>query len=382
MKKIDCIELTKKLISFPSVTPEPAGAFDYIKDLLEPCGFNIVFKDFGEGLDKVHNLYARIGDQSPNICFAGHIDIVPPGDLSRWSFDPYIATEHEGYLYGRGVVDMKGAIACMIASSINFLQDNKNFNGSISFLLTSDEEGPATNGTKLMLEYIESLGEKIDLAIVGEPTLDQTVGDTIHIGRRGSISFELNVIGKQGHVAYQDEAINPNHILVKLFNDLINTKLDSGNDWFEPSNLEITSIDACNNIENLIPNSCKAKFNIRYNNLHSKNDLVDKIENIIKTHSSNYELKHRHNAEPFICDPEDLAHKFAISSYQVTNIKPKFSTAGGTSDARFIKNYTKTIEFGLSPKTAHQIDERATITDLHKLYDIYYQSLQTYLLQK
>jgi succinyl-diaminopimelate desuccinylase len=380
MKKIDCIELTKKLISFPSITPEPAGAFEYIKDLLEPHGFNIVLKDFGEGVEKVHNLYARIGNTSPNICFAGHIDIVPPGDIPEWSFNPYVATEHEGYLYGRGVVDMKGAIACMIASSINFLQENKNFNGSISFLLTSDEEGPATNGTKLMLEYIESLGEKIDLAIVGEPTLDQTVGDTIHIGRRGSISFELNVVGKQGHVAYPDEAINPNNIMSKLLNDLINTKLDSGNDWFEPSSLVITSVDACNDIENLIPNSCKAKFNIRYNNLHSKNDLVGKIDGIIKIHSSNYELKHRHNAEPFICNPEDLAHKFAISSHKVTNIKPKFSTAGGTSDARFIKNYAKTIEFGLSPKTAHQIDERATITDLHKLYDIYYQALQTYLL--
>jgi succinyl-diaminopimelate desuccinylase len=379
MSKANFLEIIKKLISFRSVTPDPAGSFEYIRDLLESSGFKIILKEFGQGSEKVSNLYARIGNKEPNICFAGHIDVVPPGDLSKWLFDPYSATEHDGYLYGRGAVDMKGAIGCMMAASINFIKENDNFDGSISFLLTSDEEGPATNGTKLMMEYIYSLGEKIDLAIMGEPTLDQELGDTIHIGRRGSVSFELLINGKQGHVAYQNEAINPNKIMVKILNQLIETKLDEGNEWFEPSNLEITSIDVGNQTENMIPNSCSAKFNIRYNNIHSFNELLETIENIVKNFSDNYELKYRHNAEHFICNPEELANKFAQSSFYITNIKPKFSTSGGTSDARFIKNYTKTIEFGLSPKTAHQINERVEISHLKKLYEIYYQSLKNYL---
>ncbi len=379
MQHINFLEIIKKLIKFPSVTPNPAGSFEYITDLLEKSGFIITLKEFGEGTEKVSNLYARIGTKSPNICFGGHIDVVPPGDLSKWLFDPYSATEHEGYLYGRGTVDMKGAIGCMMAASINFIKENSDFNGSISFLITSDEEGPATNGTKLMMEYIYSLGEKIDLAIIGEPTLDQDIGDTIHIGRRGSISFELLVNGKQGHVAYQTEAINPNKIMVKILNQLIEKELDSGNEWFEPSNLEITSIDVGNQTENMIPNSCTAKFNIRYNNIHSFNQLLETVENIVKGLSDNYELKYRHNAEPFICSPEELANKFAQSSFNITNIKPKFCTNGGTSDARFIKNYTKTIEFGLSPKTAHQINERVDINHLEKLYDVYYQALYNYL---
>jgi succinyl-diaminopimelate desuccinylase len=381
MEKISFISLIKELISFKSITPNSSGSLEYISALLIKNGFNVIQKDFGDGEEKVSNLYARIGNSSPNICFAGHLDIVPPGDFSKWLFDPYTATEHDGYLYGRGTVDMKGAIGCMIAASINFVKEQKKLDGSISFLLTSDEEGPATNGTKLMIEHIYNLGEKIDLAIIGEPTLDQKIGDTIHIGRRGSISFNLVVTGKQGHVAYQYEAINPNSIMVKILDRLINTKIDDGNEWFEPSNLEITSIDADNLTENLIPNSCSAKFNIRYNNIFTKDDLVMKIENIIKEFSDNYELKYRHNAEPFICNPEDLAEKFASSSYIVTNIKPKFSTSGGTSDARFIKNYTKTIEFGLSPSTAHQVNERVEIKDLQKLYDVYYQALENYIIK-
>jgi succinyl-diaminopimelate desuccinylase len=379
MTKINFLELTKKLISFPSVTPNPFGSLDYIANLLEENGFKIWLKDFGQGEEKVYNLYAKFGNTSPNICFAGHIDVVPPGDLSKWLFDPYVATEHGGYLYGRGVVDMKGSIACMIAASINFIKSNNNLNESISFLLTSDEEGPAINGTKLMLEYIyEELKEKIDLAIVGEPTLDQEIGDTVHIGRRGSISFELEITGKQGHVAYQSQAINPNTIMVNFLHRLTSTKIDDGNEWFEPSNLEITSIDVGNMTENIIPNSCKAKFNIRYNDIHTKDELLEKIENIIKDFTNNYELKYRHNAEPFISNPNELVDKFVQSSYSITNIQPKFATTGGTSDARFIKNYTKTIEFGLSPDTAHQINERVKLDHLQTLYDIYYKALENY----
>ena len=374
--QIKCLEVVKELIRFPSVTPDHAGCIDYIESILEQEGFRIVRKEFEDNNSQVTNLYARLGKGKPNICFAGHIDVVPPGHIGSWKFNPFEPTEQDGYLYGRGAVDMKGAMGAMIAASINYKNQHPGFKGSMSFLITSDEEGDAIYGTKAMLEYINNIGEKIDLAIIGEPSSQEKIGDTMRIGRRGSINFRLEIFGKQGHAAYPEKARNPNRLIVETLSSLLNIEFDNGNEWFQPSNLEITSIDCGNNTENVIPHSTSAKFNIRYNDIHTKDSLITKIHNAIHKCTKDYQLDHRCNAEPFLCPPQLLSHSFIKASQEVTGIKPQLSCGGGTSDARFIKNYTNAIECGLLAHTAHQINEKVKISDLHILYRIYYEALR------
>lgn len=374
------INYLKDLIGFESVTPRSNGAIEYIDYLLRHHGFKTELKIFGNSPEQVTNLYAVFGNNEPNICFVGHVDVVPAGDHELWhNANPFTAYTKDEKIYGRGTVDMKGSIACFLASALDFIKNNNDFTGSISFLLTSDEEGAAKHGTKEMLEYIYNQGHKIDFAIVGEPTSETEIGDTIKIGRRGSINFKLSIEGLAGHVAYPQKANNPLPCLVKILNELINNKFDEGTEFFQSSNLEITSIDVGNNITNVIPTNAIAQFNIRFNNLHSAETLAKSVEQIVKQYCKeykmNYNLKYSSFADSFIQTPNDKIKKFAKVVEKTLNIKPNFSTNGGTSDARFVKNYCPLVEFGLLSDTAHKINEYTKISDLQKLYDVYYNFL-------
>lgn len=378
------INYLKNLISFESVTPNSAGAIEYIDKLLQESGFQTEIKLFGGSSSQVTNLYGFYGNKKPNICFVGHVDVVPAGDYNLWhNSEPFKANEQDGKIYGRGAADMKGAIACFLAASLDFIKNNQNLNGSISFLITSDEEGEAKYGTKEMLKHIYNQGHKVDFAIVGEPTCEKEIGDIIKIGRRGSINFNLSIEGLEGHVAYPLKAKNPLPCLIKIMNDIINIKLDEGSAFFDYSNTCVTSIDVGNNITNVIPDKASARFNIRFNDLHSAESLTNLIKGIAEKYCNeyqlNYELTGKSSAESFIQSPIDRIADFAEIVASTTNIKPKFSTSGGTSDARFVKNYCPLVEFGLLSETAHKINEYTKITDLQKLYNVYYNSLTKFL---
>lgn len=379
------IQLLKDLIAFQSVTPNSSGCIEYISNILGQNSFKTEIKIFGNDDYKVTNLYAVYGDSKPNICFAGHVDVVPSGNKDLWLGDPFVANILDDKIYGRGTVDMKGAIACFLAASLDFIKSNPNPKGSISFLITSDEEGKAEYGTVEMLKYLHStINNLIDLAIVGEPTSDKQVGDTVKIGRRGSINFDLSLYGTAGHVAYPDQANNPIPYLVQILNNLVNHNFDQGSKFFQKSNLEITSIDVGNNVTNVIPQKITAKFNIRFNDLHKSENIIELIKNIIGSTCSKgdvkYDLNHRVSAESFIQDPIGLIADFASIVTDTTGIKTNLSTSGGTSDARFIKNYCPVVEFGLCFSTAHKINEYTKISDLQTLYHVYYNSLIKFLI--
>ncbi len=367
--------ILKKLISCASVSPSDGGALSYISDLLEKNGFNCYLKEFGTGESVTKNLYAEKGVGEKNLCFAGHIDVVPAGDVNLWRSDPFIMEESDGHIYGRGVVDMKGAVSAMVQAIVDYTSKHSN---KVSILLTSDEEASGEFGTKKMLEWLRGEGIKIDFAIIGEPTSSEIFGDTIKIGRRGSISFKLIVNGKQGHVAYPELAINPNDILVKILYDLSKWKIDNGNEFFQQSNLEIVSIDVGNNVMNVIPQSASAKFNLRFNNIQTSEALVKNIETIISKHTSNFLLEHSISAEAFLMPISEYAYKFQELVQDICGVKSEFSTSGGTSDARFIKDICPLLEFGLLNKTAHQINENCKIIDLQKLYSVYYGAIKSY----
>ncbi|GAA5251898.1 succinyl-diaminopimelate desuccinylase [Candidatus Rickettsia kedanie] len=375
------INYLKDLIGFKSVTPESDGAIEYIDNLLKQHGFKTEIKIFGDfKSEQVTNLYAVFGKNEPNICFVGHVDVVLVDNHALWhNASPFKASQQDGKIYGRGAVDMKGAIACFLAASLDFIKNNAGFKGSISFLLTSDEEGKAKHGTKEMLQYIYDQGHKVDFAIVGEPTCEKEIGDTIKIGRRGSVNFKLNIDGLAGHVAYPHKANNPLPCLIKILNELTNIRLDEGTEFFQNSNLEVTNIDVGNETSNVMPASTEASFNIRFNNLHSAETLAKQVEEIIKRYCKeykvDYKLEHSSSAGSFIQNPSAKIKEFAEVVEHTLKIKPKFSTSGGTSDARFVKNYCPLVEFGLLSETAHKINEYTKISDLQKLYDVYYNFL-------
>ncbi|WP_316353053.1 succinyl-diaminopimelate desuccinylase [Candidatus Trichorickettsia mobilis] len=375
----DTLKHLTELVNCQSITPLSDGSIEYIEKLLTQHGFSVITKIFGEPDYQVTNLYAVYGVSKPNICFAGHVDVVPTGNLDSWSHNPFKATKVEDKIYGRGVVDMKGALACSLAATIEFIKLKPKLNGSVSFLLTSDEEGPAKYGTSKMLPYLTSINHKIDLAILGEPTCEREIGDIIKIGRRGSINFTLTVYGIQGHVAYPELAENPIHCLVKIMHNLSSLQLDYGSKQFLASNLEVTSIDVGNNTTNIIPGTASAKFNIRFNDLHGAESIVTLIKRIVEQHTLKYELVPSISANVFIQEPNHLISEFAKIIPQITGIIPKFSTSGGTSDARFIKNYCQVVEFGLLSETAHKIDEYTTISDLQRLYSVYYRALEKFV---
>lgn len=369
------LNVLEQLIAFKSITPTGKDAIDFVADYLQKLGFECLIKTFGPNGQEVTNLYATLGHEAPNICFAGHIDIVPPGDEKLWQSDPFQMQVKDDLVFGRGTVDMKGAIACCLVAVSEFLKENKNHNGTISFLLTTDEEGDGTHGLKEMLEYIKDIEPKIDFCILGEPTTEHEVGDTIKIGRRGSINFDLTINGKQGHVAYPEKAINPMPIVISALKGLIETEFDSGSEFFQKSNLEITSIEGQNPVRNVIPFSVSAKFNIRFIDKHTPSDLAAKVAHVISQYSDDYELKYSCTSLPFVQEYSKEIERFAGIVYDTCGIRPKIKTNGGTSDARFIHKYTQVVEFGLNCDLAHKIDEHTKICDLQTLYNVYYSSL-------
>ena len=368
-------DLLVKLIKCKSVTPNDNGALSVIEDVLNANNFECERLPFGSGAEKVLNLFARLGDKSPHICFAGHSDVVPEGDSKLWEFSPFDGKISNGKIFGRGAVDMKGSIASYLSAAIDWIEKNKSFEGSISFLITGDEEGPAINGTRKVLDWMKASGQIPDMCIVGEPTNATKVGDTIKIGRRGSLNGSLTVYGEQGHVAYPHLALNPFPILMKMLEPLLSGKLDDGTENFPPTNASVTSIDTGNNAVNVIPSSVKAKFNIRFNDSQDK----EKLESFLKSHFDkvykNYETEFSCNAEPFITQPGKLIDVIKSAIIKKTNISADLSTTGGTSDARFISQYCPVVEFGLVGKTMHQINENVLIDDLNLLSEIYYEFL-------
>jgi succinyl-diaminopimelate desuccinylase len=371
----DAKDLLVKLINCKSVTPNDDGALSVIENALNANNFKCERLIFGSGDEKVQNLFARLGNKSPHICFAGHSDVVPEGDIKHWEFSPFDGEISDRKIFGRGAVDMKGSIASYLSAAIDWIKKNKSFDGSISFLITGDEEGPAINGTRKVLEWMEANGQIPDMCVVGEPTNTTKVGDTIKIGRRGSLNGNLTVYGEQGHVAYPHLALNPFPILMKMLEPLLEGELDKGTKNFPPTNASITSIDTGNNAVNVIPSSVKAKFNIRFNDSQDK----EKLESFLKSHFDevykNYEIEFSCNAEPFLTKPGKLIDIIKSAIFKKTNILADLSTTGGTSDARFISQFCPVVEFGLVGKTMHQINENVLIDDLNLLSEIYYEFL-------
>lgn len=377
---INAVELTTKLIKCESITPNSAGAIELLISYLEPLGFKCEKISFGEGIEKVENLYARLGTKDPNICFAGHVDVVPTGDIEKWSINPFGGEIKEGKIWGRGAADMKSGIAAFVSSVSEFLAKEKKFErvGSISFLITSDEEGKAINGTKKVVEWLQEKQEKITACIVGEPTNVNEMGDTIKVGRRGSFTGFLKVKGVQGHVGYPHLAENPINSLIKMLEPFVKIYLDEGTENFQPSSVMVTSVDVDNDATNVIPAEARATFNIRFNNLHTINSLELMIKNQFDKITTNYEFNYYCNAEPFLTSDDFLKSTIEKSIKNVVNIKPNQSTSGGTSDARFISKICPVIEFGLVGKTMHKIDENVDVEDITKLVSIYSFFLSNY----
>ena len=377
---VNPIELTSELIQCKSITPKSEGSLDIIISYLEPLGFNCEKIDFGEGIEKVENLYARFGTMEPNIAFAGHVDVVPTGDINNWSINPFGGEVKEGKVWGRGAADMKSGIAAFIAAVSDFLKYNKNLKefGSISFIITSDEEGKAINGTKKVVDWLKGKSEIISGCIVGEPTNVTRMGDTLKIGRRGSFTGSLTVTGIQGHVGYPHLAENPINSLLKMLEPFSKIYLDEGTKDFQPSSIMITSIDVNNDASNVIPGEVKAKFNIRFNTLHSASSLKAMLEKHFSDVTSNYKFDFFCNAEPFLTNDDFLKTTLQKAIQKVVNINPEKSTSGGTSDARFISKICPVIEFGLVGKTMHKIDENVEVNDIINLTKIYNQFLFNY----
>jgi len=383
MTMADPVAIARDLIRCPSVTPKDAGALGVIERLLKPAGFTVHRSTFSEpGTDDVENLYARIGTASPHLTFAGHTDVVPPGDIA-WSHEPFAAEIEGGELYGRGAVDMKGAIACKLAATLDYLAANRGKpKGSISFLITGDEEGIAVNGTPKLLQWAAARGEKFDHCVLGEPGNVAELGDTIKVGRRGSQNGVLVVTGKQGHVAYPHRADNPVRGLTRLMTALMEEPLDQGSARFDPSNLEFTSIDIGNKTVNLIPGEARARFNIRFNDGHDFVSLKKLIESRAeKAAAGKVRWKidwEPSNCEVFYTEKSPFTDVVIDAVAEVTGRKPALSTSGGTSDARFIKDHCPVVEFGLVGTTMHMTDERVPVTDLQKLTAVYRRILDKY----
>ena len=370
---LDPAALAAALIRCPSVTPKDEGALDIVAGALEGLGFTchrLVFAD--ERTEPIHNLYARHGGGRPNLCFAGHTDVVPTGAAESWSFDPFSATLSEGALCGRGAVDMKGAIAAFIAATGGFLGERgRDFRGSISLLITGDEEGDAVNGTRKVLDWLAARGETIDACLVGEPTSAQFLGDMIKIGRRGSLTGLLTVHGVQGHTAYPHFADNAAHRLVAMLHRLTTAELDRGSERFQPSTLQVSTIDIGNSASNVIPATAHAVFNIRFNDRWTSGALKDWLIQRLDAIGGDYTLDIKVSGESFLVPSSALSDCLSEAIRRVTGRTPEYSTTGGTSDARFIQAYCPVAEFGLVGRTMHKADERVPLADLAALTEIY-----------
>ena len=355
------------------MTPADAGALDVLQAAAEGLGFACHRLTFSEaGTDDVDNLYARLGIGAPNFCFAGHTDVVPPGDPDSWRNDPFAAAVADGVLYGRGAADMKSAIAAFVEAVARFTaRRGGGFEGSISLLITGDEEGKAINGTKKVLEWMTARGEAIDVCVVGEPSNPLVLGDMIKIGRRGSLTGRLAVAGVQGHTAYPDLADNPLPRLIAMLSAIAGTPLDEGTDHFQPSNLQLTTIDVGNPAPNVIPERASAGFNVRFNDLHTGDSLRSWLRERLDSVGGQYELDVHVSGEAFLTPPGEFTELLVRAVRGVTGREPQLGTTGGTSDARFIKDYCPVAEFGLVGQTMHKVDERTAVSDVRALVDIY-----------
>ena len=383
MQKINELELAKELIRFPSITPIDAGVMSFLEKKLTKLGFKTKIITFKDKTHKpVKNLYARLGNKGPNFCYAGHLDVVPPGNLNDWTVNPFKPKVKNGHLIGRGANDMKSSIAAFVSAASTFLNKNKKFKGSISFLITGDEEGDAINGTKKVVDYLRKKKEKINFCLVGEPTNPNKLGEMIKIGRRGSLTGKLIINGIQGHVAYPDRANNPATTIIKILKELKDIKFDKGTKDFQPTNLEVTKINIINNADNVIPKSAEATFNIRFNNKHTSISLKKRLNKIFrkisKKNKSNYKIEYRVSGEAFLTKPNATTFMIQNIIKKVTKIKPKLSTTGGTSDLRFIRKLSPGLEFGLVGKTMHKVDEAVSLNDLKNLTKIYNIILENY----
>jgi succinyl-diaminopimelate desuccinylase len=374
----DPVALTQALIRCPSVTPEDAGALAVVESALSRLGFRCRRLTFqADGTAPVANLYARLGGAPPNIGFAGHTDVVPPGDPATWRAAPFAAELIDGFVYGRGAVDMKGAIACFIAAAARLLGEGRP-PGSISCLITGDEEGPAVNGTQKLVGWLREQGETLDACLVGEPTNPEQLGEMIKIGRRGSLTGQLTVHGVQGHVAYPERADNPIPRLLRLLDALTRERLDSGSAEFQPSQLVITSVDVGNPASNVIPAAARATFNIRFNDCHTPATLETRLREQLRQVDDRHHLAISSSGDAFVASPGPLRELLAAAIRSETGRTPQVSTTGGTSDARFIKDVCPVVEFGLVGQTMHQIDERVAVADLEALTRIYRTFLARY----
>ena len=383
MKTLNELQLAKELIKFPSITPVDAGVIKFLEKKLKKLGFKTKILEFRQkGFRPVKNLYARFGNKSPNLCYAGHLDVVPPGNLKDWTTNPFRPSVKKGYLIGRGANDMKSSIAAFVSAVSTFLSKNKKFNGSISLLITGDEEGDAVNGTKKVVEFLRKKREKINFCLVGEPTNPNVLGEMIKIGRRGSLTGKLIIFGLQGHVAYPSRANNPSTIIVNILKELKEIQFDKGTRDFQPTNLEVTRININNTADNVIPATAEATFNIRFNNKHSSNSLKKKLNKIFKKmtkkHKSKFKIEYRVSGEAFLTKPNKTTFMIQNIIKKITKLKPKLSTTGGTSDLRFIRTICPGLEFGLVGKTMHKVDEAVSLKDLKNLTKIYENILKNY----
>ena len=384
------IKLTQTLVKCQSITPKDDGALLVVQNHLNSMGFDcspLLFS--GNGSYEVKNLFATIGSDGPHLAFAGHTDVVPPGNESSWKHPPFSAIIEGDKLYGRGTEDMKSNIACFISATEKFLKKNgKNFGGKISFIITGDEEGEAINGTPQIMEWTKKQNIKIDHCLVGEPTSNAKIGDKVKIGRRGSINFFLTVKGVQGHTANGHRAQNPVHCLTKLISNILEKPLDEGNEFFLPTAIQIPTFDVGNPAHNVIPEYASATINIRFNDLHTPESLIqwlnEKIDSIFANlENATCKVQNEISARSFLNKPGNLCKIVSKSISQATgkNEEPELATDGGTSDARFIKNYCEVIELGIRNQTLHQVDEFVYLDDLNELTKIYYKILENYFLQ-
>ena len=381
MKTYNELKLAKELIRYPSITPVDAGVMKFLAKKLTAIGFKCQILEFkSKGYKPVKNLYARLNKSRPNFNFAGHLDVVPPGNKKDWTVDPFKPAIKGKYLIGRGANDMKSSIACFVSAVSKFKK--KKFKGSISLLITGDEEGVAINGTKKVIKYLRRKKEKIDFCLVGEPTNQNKLGEMMKIGRRGSMTGHLTIYGTQGHVAYPHDANNPAPVITKILNQIESIKLDNGTKNFQPSNLEIVNINTDNTADNVIPAEVRATFNIRFNNKHSSKSLKKKLNKIIKKickkNKCSFKISYMVSGEAFITNPDKTTFMIQKIIKKITKIKTKLSTTGGISDARFIRKISPCVEFGLVGKTMHKIDEAVALNDLKKLTQIYNKILENY----
>ncbi|MEC7362076.1 MAG: succinyl-diaminopimelate desuccinylase [Pseudomonadota bacterium] len=363
------VELTQRLIRCPSVTPQEGGALDCLEAELSGLGFACERLPFGEGDSRIDNLFARRGGAGPHLCFAGHTDVVPVGDMAAWTHDPFAAEISDGRLYGRGAADMKSGIAAFVAAIARV--PAKDIDGSISLLITGDEEGDAVNGTVKMVEWAAANGHRPDMCIVGEPTSPQALGDVIKNGRRGSLSGRLVVEGQQGHVAYPHLADNPVTRLLAMLAPVNGCELDAGTPHFGPSTANVTTVDVGNPATNVIPARAEAGFNIRFNTEHSADSLIGWLEEHFARIGGDWTVEWKSNADPFITAPGPLTDLISESCRAVTGRTPELSTGGGTSDARFITKLCPVAEFGLVGQTMHKVDENVATADIDGLSAIY-----------